>query len=137
MVYLGRKGISPLIAAVLLIVITMVISAIIAFWASSFVRSSLDTVQSSFNCPLSDFEIYSSSYDNSTEELRLLLRNTGGFPLNVTVVDFIYSNDQIQTSTINLALPTTGIHTFTLSNIQDGFSRYIIATNCPELTKEV
>ena len=37
------KGISPLVATVLLIAVTMTLAGIIAFWGSSFVRTSLPT----------------------------------------------------------------------------------------------
>lgn len=36
---MDRKGVSPLIAAVLLVAFTMTVAAILATWSSSFVRS--------------------------------------------------------------------------------------------------
>ena len=44
------KGISPLIAAVLLIAFTMAIAGIMATWATQFVRTQTNSISSNTNC---------------------------------------------------------------------------------------
>ncbi|MBI2578158.1 MAG: hypothetical protein HYW26_00450 [Candidatus Aenigmarchaeota archaeon] len=46
----GRKGVSPLIAAVLLIAFTMAIAGIMATWATTFSQQKLATSEEKSNC---------------------------------------------------------------------------------------
>ncbi len=58
-------GISPLVAAVLLIAVTMTIAGLLAYWATSFVRTSLpETNRTEAECRLADFSIYFCSYNS-------------------------------------------------------------------------
>jgi flagellin-like protein len=74
------KGISPLIAAVLLIAFTMAIAGIMATWATTFSREHLDTATSEADC-IGVLDISSLAFNNGT--ITIKIRNMGD-RLNLT-----------------------------------------------------
>ncbi len=72
------KGISPLIAAVLLIAITMAIAGLMASWATQFSGSRLTKTDQEANC-IGALDISSLKFDNST--ITLKIRNIGSINL--------------------------------------------------------
>ena len=75
------KGISPLVAASLLIAVTMTIAGILAFWASSYMRTTTTqfTNQTSMlrKCTGARFDIFLQDYDPDTQEHKIYLENKG------------------------------------------------------------
>jgi len=69
-----RKGISPLIAAVLLIAFTMAIAGIMATWATTFSREQLITATEEAGC-IGALDISSLTFSNTTVTLKI--RNVG------------------------------------------------------------
>jgi len=69
-----RLGISPLIAAVLLIAFTMAIAGIMATWATTFSRERLVTAEEAAEC-VGAIDISSLNYDNGTISVKI--RNIG------------------------------------------------------------
>ena len=56
------KAVSPLVAAVLLIAVTMTIAGMLAYWASGFVRLQTETFSNQSvvsKCNFADFKVYS------------------------------------------------------------------------------
>ena len=92
-----KKGISPLIAAVLLIAFTMAIAGIMASWATTFSGQKLGSPY----CPLA-LNLDSLSFNNNTGNLTILLKN-GAKELNLTgFVATVYYKDSTVTN-YNLA----------------------------------
>jgi flagellin-like protein len=90
-----RKGISPLVASVLLIAATMSIAGILAYWASSFVSKQTETFENqtvTSECNYADFKIYSCSYNSSSRRLTMILENTRDVTLKNLNVFIFYSN---------------------------------------------
>ncbi len=128
-----RKGISPLVAAVLLIAITMTIAGMLAYWATGFFRTSLPTNITEIQCTGANFRIYSCLYNSSLNTIDLLLQNTGGVDLsNITAV-VIYQNATAQNIFLNGTLPRLQILGYRLSNISQDYSRIVITTICPNI----
>ena len=91
---MNRKGISPLIAAVLLIAFTMTIAAILATWAQTFGEEQLGEAgergTEAIECPQLNVDIESASWDD-TGGLDALIRNR--MRVNVTNIRFeVYSD---------------------------------------------
>lgn len=80
-----RKGISPLIAAVLLIAFTMAIAGIMASWATTFSSSRLSTAQTQSEC-IGALDISSLRFDNGTVSVKI--RNTNEV-INLTALHAI------------------------------------------------
>jgi hypothetical protein len=125
---------------VLLIAATMSIAGILAYWASSYVRSSLpeQTNYTDVQCAGSNFDIYYQYYNASTKDLVLMLENKGTYQVHITGVDFIYSGGRLENTTVDEKLPAgSKIMSFTVGNVTSGYQRFRISTNCPKLFKEV
>lgn len=132
------KGISPLVAAVLLIATTMTIAAVLAYWASSFVRNSLPPINSTdTECAGSNFDVYSASYDSVSKNFTIMLENTGRYNIKISVIDFFYSGSVLETHEINDMLSVgSGIARFSVTSVTSNYTKYIVASTCPQLTVE-
>jgi len=87
------KGISPLIAAVLLIAFTVAVGGIISLWLTSFSRTTTSAVQSStekqVKCASTVLEITSVS----TSDNKVVVTNLG--PQNVTLTSIVLSDGSV------------------------------------------
>ncbi len=136
--HMSSLGISPLVAAVLLIAVTMTIAGLMAYWATSYVKTSLpETNQTEIDCRFADFSIYSCVFYNSTNAVNLILENHQNIELNTLQAYLMFPNSSVS-SPINLEgnLPSGALRSFQITNVQDDFSRIIIGTQCPELRVE-
>jgi len=135
---LSTLGISPLVAAVLLIAITMTIAGVLAYWATSFVKTSLpETNTTEAECRLASFSIYSCSFDNSTKKINLILENLKNIELRNLRAFVIYENGSVSDAIpLNTTLGTVPLKSFVIANIDNGFSKLRIKTHCPELSEE-
>jgi flagellin-like protein len=86
------KGISPLIATIMLIAFTMIVAGILAGWATQFVTQSRSELQF---CSKAQLLIQRAYYDNTTQTLTLHLFNTGDVPLNGFTVRLTYQNESL------------------------------------------
>ncbi len=98
---MGMKGISPVIAAVLLVAISVAVGVLLSSWITHWV--STRTQQASSACVTNtNYRIDSATFDSSTNNLTILLTNLGnvglyGFSvqvLNGTNVEVYNSTDQ-------------------------------------------
>ncbi|MFB6215877.1 MAG: archaellin/type IV pilin N-terminal domain-containing protein, partial [Candidatus Aenigmatarchaeota archaeon] len=85
----GSKGISPLIAAVLLIAFTMTVAAILATWAQTFGQQKIQEAgkrgTQAIECPALSVRIESASWQNN--QIQVVAWNTGDY--NLTNIDLI------------------------------------------------
>jgi len=72
--YMKRKGISPLIASVLLIAFTLAIAGIMATWATSYVRGQTSQISSQTEC-IGALDAEVKSFDSGTGSIGLIVRN--------------------------------------------------------------
>jgi len=134
------KGISPLVATVLLIAITMTLAGILAFWGSSFVRTGLPTeqetqqmrkCQAAYGSLKIDFQLY----NDTAKTLYLAIYNTGPVSLNLTNITFYYSTTT-NTKVINKVSNPGTLVDVNLDNIDPGYLKFTILTECPGVTLE-
>jgi len=129
------KGISPLVATVLLIAITMTLAGIVAFWGSSFVRTSLPSenqTQAIQACAGGSIKLISSNYNSSTNTLSLTIYNDGVEKLIITNITFTYS-DRGESKEINSEISPGQVLVKVVDNVASGFNNFIISTNCPKI----
>lgn len=127
------KGVSPLIASVLLIAATMALAAILSYWASNFVRTALpDQNSTTVNCQFVDFQISQCTYANST--LSFVLYNYRTVPItNLIATVFDVNNIPTWTNiTLNNTLNPSIPLSYSLTGIPSNFTKVLITTSmCP------
>ena len=70
------KGISPIVAVVLLIAITMTIAGVLAYWSSTFVSTGLPVENSTTaQCRVAQFEFRACRYNATSQVLAFTLNN--------------------------------------------------------------
>ena len=133
-----RKGISHLVAAVILIATTMSIAGILSYWATSFVRERLVTAENTTGdteCLIAQFRLYSGSYDNVTNDLVLILENQRDVDLSLNDI-YLFYGTTLETKKISGDLESNALKSFNITNVNDNFDRGIIKTTCPDISVE-
>ena len=135
-----RKGISPLVAAVILIAATMSIAGILTFWATGFVKSRLNATDSNVEdtrCLAAQFRLYSGTFDNSTYPspgyISLILENQRSVDLTLNSVYLFYPNGNLIEKTLTGTLEGNKLKSFNVTDVDDGFISGKIKTNCPDV----
>lgn len=135
----GTKGISPLVASVLLIAATMSIAAILAYWASSFVKTSLPEInKTQQECQFADFTIYQCNYQSSTKELDLVINNIRTIQIQQLQV-FVFDANGTPGSSVPLngTIDPGSFQPFPISGVSANFSKIVVTSKlCPDLLKE-
>jgi len=139
-----RKGISPLIAAVILIAATMSIAGILSYWASSFAQEKLEesentTAEEQTKCIGAKFKFYADgSYNNNTNIMKVILENQRSYDLNLKDLYLFYPDNEIKTVALNGILLEKNVlkqFNFTVTT-GDNFNKGQIRTQCPEVFVE-
>lgn len=119
-----RKGLSPLITVVILIVITIAISAVLAYWAQQYIfvktRNASEADKSITNCLKIDFSI-SGKFSNGKPVL--MVENSGNAVINglapiileSTHGDVITVNSSDISPPLNTSIMPGNVRIFTLS----------------------
>ena len=134
------KAVSPLVAVVLLIAVTMTIAGMMAYWASSFVRSRTalwenQTITS--ECQFADFKIYQCTYNTSASKINLLLENLRDVELKELKLYVLYPNDIISSAIpLNTTLTAGSVQAYYISGITQNFTKVIVKTHCPDVSRE-
>ncbi len=134
------KGISPLVAAVMLIAVTMTIAGILAFWASSFTTKQTSAIsnqtQQITTCTGANFKVFTSFYDSDKKEHTIMLENKGLSPIDIVGVDYVYKNTIVHKN-VSLHLPVTSeIKVLIVENVEDNFVSFRVISNCPNVYAE-
>lgn len=122
------KGISPLIATVLLVAITMTIAGLLAYWASSFVTTKTEEAEKT-ECVQASFRIYSCSYNSTTKQLSFILKNDGNVELKNLTAYVLYPNATVIGYDLNDTLPALVLKSFNVSASED-YSSIVVRTHC-------
>lgn len=132
-----RKGISPLVASVLLIAITIAIAGILASWVTSYTEETLPQT----SCIGGQVGVISADYpywDGSGIVAAIESRNVPLYDLKIVVLaidDNIYTFDDVE----GVELPAGGFGTIKTGDITDTISVndiwviQIVAGNCPDV----
>lgn len=135
------KGISPLVAASLLIAVTMTIAGILAFWASSYMRVTTTQFTNKTSilekCTGARFDIFLESYDPDTQEHKIYLENRGMNELRIVGIYYVYPDGTIDSRNVSLTLPSTSAPQLLLvTDVLPNFQKFRIASECPDVFVE-
>ena len=126
------KGLSMIVAAVILIAATMSIAGILIYWSSGFVQQRLSessNMTDETSCLGAEFKLKSATFNNGT--LFIILDNRRTVDLTLNNLYLFYPNNTMETIPLNIELKGNAIKPFTFTNITDGFTGGEIRTNCP------
>ncbi len=127
------KGISPIVAAVLLIAVTMTIAGVLAYWSSTFVEKQLPEVET--QCKFSNFIFESCTYNSTSQRLNFILNNRRNIDLKNLTAYISYSNNSVSSGiTLNVSLLGNELKSFSMSGVSSDFSSVLVKTHCPEST---
>lgn len=132
------KGVSPLIAAVLLIAATMTLAGVLAWWASSYVKNNIPTLNATQQaCRNSDFKIYQCSYSSSSSQITLVLSNIGSVTIkNFNAFVFDASGNPGSAIPLTGSVDPMGFKSYSVGNVPSNFTRILISPDiCPELSQ--
>lgn len=131
------KGISPIVAAVLLIAITMTIAGVLAYWSSTFVSTSLPTENATLSqCRVAQFEFLNCKYNATGQTITFSLNNVRTIDLGNLTAFVEYANGTVSSPMpLNQALPGNTIRSYFLSGVSSDFSNLLIKTICPDLSR--
>jgi len=145
-----RKGVSPLIAAVLLIAMTMVIAATLTVTVTRLAREPAGQAERGLECTAAAFAIDKDfvQYDANNRLLRARLRNFGTSALVITEYSAVHSESPADPVFRSVSDPATNtridrqqsiIATFNVSNATGGgtLTRVRFETNCAGVVDEV
>ncbi len=137
---MSKKGISPLIATVLVIAITMTLAGIISFWTTSFVRKQVQEFEKETEareCQFANFRVFKCSYDEANGKISLILENIKNVDLKNVTAFIIYANGSVLPEEGYLLGELKGntLKTFEIQNVS-AFSSILITTHCPSVRVE-
>ncbi|RLJ07222.1 MAG: hypothetical protein DRP13_01720 [Candidatus Aenigmatarchaeota archaeon] len=123
-----RKGISPLIAVIMLIAFTMIVAGILATWTTNFAQR--QRVQIEF-CTEAGAYIQGGTYDSGTNTLNLVVFNNGKVPLSFIVL-LTYKNGTVTRVPGTWNTTAGDVRTFTVSGVNSDLEQATIQSKeCP------
>lgn len=147
------KGISPLIASVLLIAFTIAVAGIISTWVITFSRTQTERVgreaEREVYCAWGGIQLYDLKYCSTTSSLSGKIENTGNILLgkikinialiNGTILNYPLckvDNEVISCITSNLTLDPSDIVSFNLTS-SSNYDFVRVSTNCTNVDDRV
>lgn len=131
-----RKGVSPIIAAVLLVAVSLGVVGVFSGWAPQLVQSltesTSNTTEHRIDCDRSSLEIMSATYDSG--DTIVTVRNRGRTDLsNVTVIGF--TNEQLDGQDSN-NIPQGAVESFNISG-SEADAVEAVSEDCGSVTDRV
>ncbi len=134
------KAVSPLVAAVLLIAVTMTIAGMLAYWASSFVRQRTEQFGNTTltsECQFADFRVYQCTYNSTLERVSIILNNIRSVDMRELKAYVVYKNGTLSAAVdLNTTLPAGAVQPFYVNGVTPDFAKIIIKTHCTDLSVE-
>lgn len=110
------KGISPLVAVIMLIAFTMVVAGILASWATQFATTQREQIQT---CSEARILLQKGLYNNATQTLDILILNDGGVPLSGFTALLTRTNESVSSYLRNMTIAVGSIETFSINVSRD------------------
>ncbi|MDY6776593.1 MAG: archaellin/type IV pilin N-terminal domain-containing protein [Candidatus Nanohaloarchaea archaeon] len=135
-----RKGVSPLIAAVLLIAFTMAVAAIVTSWVTTFTQERTEQLgnrsEEMIQCSYAGINIYEATFDSQNNVTDVSIENTGTVDLaNVSATAFAGSELLGTTYISDLRAGETDTSTIDGTNQKPDTIR-ATTKNCPSVSSE-
>lgn len=147
----GLKGISPLVATVLLIAFVVAVAGLVATWVNGFTKSQTQLVSDqstlSISCSYGGINVKNLVFQGATTQLAGVIENNGQVPLGNFTLSVVYQNATSQTIQIcsapsgsvscpvsNLTLTTSQQAAFNLTIWGSNYNTVKVATNCSSVS---
>lgn len=133
------KGISPLVATVLLIGVTMAIAGLLAVFGQNLVSEQLSTSLDepvAGECGFGNFVVDRCSYDPTGQTMTLVLHNVGTVDLNNVTASIDYGTNITNTPVLG-SLASGSRIAFTAQGVESGFNKVVVLTSCVNVYKEI
>jgi len=138
---MGRKGISPIIASVLLLAVSLAVVGIFSGWAPKLAQ---DVTQSTSNstyetiaCNEASVEIRSAYYDSASNNVTLSVRNDGDEDLNSLSLVAFDSDSTIINKTQDVSIVKGEISEETITVASEPAYIEALSTNCGSVTYRI
>lgn len=134
---MNRKGISPLIASVLILAVTLSVASVFSGWAPQLLETVTDQTENqtleTVECNQASINIESVTYNSTADEVNVAIRNTGDSDLEeIQVAAWVDSlPDQDATTSVNSGDQTT-VTISSQTSEPDEVRAY--STSCPDVT---
>lgn len=112
-----QKGISPLVAVIMLIAFTMIVAGILAGWATRFATEQRSMLE---KCVRANLVVKKAVYDSATENMSIMLYNAGTVPLKDFQAQLTYDENgppMPLTWNVKGTLGANSFETYVLDNI--------------------
>jgi hypothetical protein len=121
-----KKGFNPLFLAAALVVVTILVAAGLSFWATNISerRSEVLTGKCSGYILL-----YTGSFDPDQNKLNIIIDNRGSMMSELKLF-LDYSENDVREYDLDQVLPANSLETITVSNVQEGFEKGTLKTEC-------
>ena len=126
-----RKGISPLVAVIMLIAFTLIVAGILAGWATRFAETQRETITL---CANARILMSRGTYDPGTETLKIVLYNYGSADLKLTGI-LTYPDLDIRTMKDAFEITAGDTQVFTIENVTSELREIEVRVDeCPGTT---
>ena len=127
-----KKGISPLIATVLLIAFTVAVAAIISTWLTTFTTTSTESVKEKadieLHCTYGGISVTYLSYCNGY--LSGIVENTNLIDIGNVTLQVFYTNMSSLSVPLNISIKQREQASFNVSSVGSNYDRLHFYTNC-------
>ena len=137
---MDRKGISPLIAAVLLIAFTMAVAGILTAWVTTFTQDTADQVgedgEQTVSCSFGGLSIYEAVHG---EDLMVSVANTGTVDFEEVNVAAFLEDGSTEQSTIDGGISSGSVESINIEDVgseDEVDSVRATSTECPDVVAE-
>ena len=134
------KGVSPLVATVLLIAFTISVAGIISIWLISFSRTSSETIGSEAEkqliCSYGGISLSNLRYSSSAGRMAGEVENTRTIVLGNISIQIMYTNATSQKTALNITLLPREKAAFNIS-ASSNYDKIRVMTNCSSVYDEV
>jgi len=135
-----RKGISPLIASVLLIALVIGVAGIYSGWFSDFIKTITSMIGSHegirITCTYGDISLRNLIYNTTSKNLTGEVENTDIIPLGNIDLEIFYDNATKEDKDLNIILTPGEKDVFNIA-IGSNYQKVRVVTNCSNVYDEV
>jgi len=135
-----RKGLSPIVASVILIATTMAIAGILSFWAGSFVEKKVgesENTTTDIACLNARFNLFTKcQYNKQSKEISFILENQASQDIVLDSLYVFYPSNNLKSYKISMKLPANQLMPFNQSGVEPGFLSFQLRTTCPNVYRE-
>lgn len=91
-----KRGVSPLIATIVLISFTIAIGSLVINWGKQFITAQTQGLQQAgVECQKENIEIVESKWDNTNKKLSIIIRNMGDVEFKASTINIYLDNASV------------------------------------------